>query len=85
MVNVQLEQFCIIQILIQTKIHRVQIPKRERDRIRNSTVAPLYTPTMAGGLYSIDKEFFYEIGSYDDGMIIWGSENLEMSFRVKSR
>lgn len=37
---------------------------------------------MAGGLFSIDKEFFYELGAYDDGMIIWGSENLEMSFRV---
>lgn len=39
---------------------------------------------MTGGLFSIDKEFFYEIGSYDERMIIWGSENLEMSFRVRS-
>ncbi|KAG4069665.1 hypothetical protein HA402_014688 [Bradysia odoriphaga] len=60
----------------------VDIPKREKDRIKNSTVAPLYPPTMAGGLFSIDREFFYDIGSYDDGMLIWGSENIEMSFRV---
>ena len=37
---------------------------------------------MAGGLFTINREYFYEIGAYDDGMEVWGGENLEMSFRV---
>ncbi|KAL7645696.1 UNVERIFIED_CONTAM: hypothetical protein RMT77_002573 [Armadillidium vulgare] len=50
---------------------------------RTTDVTDVYkTPAMAGGLFSIDKKFFYSIGSYDKKMDIWGGENLEMSFRV---
>ena len=52
---------------------------RER---RDNIVEPFRTPAMAGGLFSMNKDYFFELGSYDEQMRIWGGENLELSFRV---
>ncbi|XP_032301795.1 polypeptide N-acetylgalactosaminyltransferase 3 isoform X2 [Coturnix japonica] len=57
------------------------LPQYENKRRKDETY-PIRTPTFAGGLFSISKEYFEHIGSYDDEMEIWGGENIEMSFRV---
>lgn len=72
--------YCYSTFLSSTTRYRV--PQREMERRGNDRTAPLRTPTMAGGLFSIDRDYFYHLGSYDEGMDIWGGENLEMSFRV---
>lgn len=63
----------------------MSIPQRELIRRKYDRTAPLRTPTHIGCAFSIDREFFFEIGSYDEKMDIWGSENLEMALRVSNK
>jgi len=53
-----------------------------REEMLDEKYKPFPTPTMCGGLFSIDREFFFKMGAYDRGMDVWGAENLEMSFRM---
>eukprot|EP01147_Barroeca_monosierra_P009765 gene9766-1967_t len=49
---------------------------------RRSRTQPMPSPIMAGGLFSIDRKYFFELGAYDPEMRLYGGEEMEISFRI---
>lgn len=47
-----------------------------------NTDAPIVSAMHAGGLLAFRKDYFFEIGGYDEDMRFWGAENVELSLRV---
>ncbi|XP_066271000.1 N-acetylgalactosaminyltransferase 7-like isoform X2 [Branchiostoma lanceolatum] len=60
-----------------------RVPNTARERARHKYhTEPYRSPAMAGGLFAIDREYFFELGLYDPGLKIWGGENFEISYKV---
>ena len=59
----------------------MQMPDHEKERIHHSDHAPFRSPTLVGCAFAVQKQHFFDVGSFDDAMNIWGGENIELAFR----
>ncbi|XP_052873459.1 putative polypeptide N-acetylgalactosaminyltransferase 9 [Anopheles cruzii] len=48
----------------------------------DNKLEPFATPVMAGGLFTIHRKFFERLGWYDDGLDVYGGENIELSVKA---
>ena len=44
--------------------------------------APYHSPLHAGGLIAVNRDYFLSIGGYDPGLLVWGGEQYELSFKI---
>ncbi len=59
----------------------MQLPDHEKNRIQDKDNVPFRSATLVGCALGVQKKHFFEVGSFDDAMNIWGGENIELAFR----
>ena len=60
----------------------IKLSVGEGDTSEEYLSTPNTSPVHAGGLIAVDREYFLSLGGYDPGLLVWGGEQYELSFKV---
>ncbi|XP_068141575.1 polypeptide N-acetylgalactosaminyltransferase 8 [Drosophila tropicalis] len=58
----------------------IQLPLLKEEYV--ALPAPHENPIMNGGLFAISRQWFFDLGSYDEGLRLWGGEQFELSLKI---
>lgn len=72
---------CTLGFLWTLTEHSIPIQPADNEQ-RNGSIDYIRSPAMAGGLFTMNRDFFWKLGGYDTDFSFWGTENLEISFRI---
>ena len=59
-----------------------KIPPGGKSQNVSSPTDLIPTPTTIGCAMAMYRDYFFRMGAFDEGMRIWGGENIELSFRI---
>ena len=67
----------------------MELPEHEKRRLQTESRArgvdmetlPFRTAALVGCALAVNKEYFFRIGGFDEGMNVWGGENIELAMR----